>query len=263
VIIVPHADGHVAVTQAAHASMCGELARQWGNQRFGRVEPAEDVYLAAEQHELGWTEWDQLPTLNPSTGLPFTVRELDLAVHLPMQLEGPRELASTNPYAALLASLKHASMYRRPSVIGLLSSEGRQIRGYIERSRALQTKLRSKLEIDDADVERNWRLVRTWDGLSHDLLLGRAPCTRRAVPTAAGAAVELKLWRHDGFHGIDPWPFADDRVTVRAEGRLLSETFSDQERMRAALTEAPRMTLAYELVRDTTRRPRQQTDPAA
>jgi Protein of unknown function (DUF3891) len=249
VIIIAHPDGHVAVAQADHARMCGELARCWGNERFGQVEPADEVYLAAEQHELGWAEWDRSPTLDPSTGLPFTVLDLELVIHLPMQIEGPRKLASVSPYAALLASLKHTSMYDRPHITGLLRPKGRQVRSYLDRSRALQAELRTELPIGDAEIERNWRLVRTWDGLSHDLLLERAPCTRREVPAAGGTAVELRLRREDGIHTLDPWPFADDRVRVHAQGRLLKQTFSDQERMRAELAEAPRVTLSYELVR--------------
>jgi Protein of unknown function (DUF3891) len=249
VILVAHDGGHVAVTQAAHAAMCVELGRAWGNARFGAVEPADEVLLAAEEHELGWREWDRAPELDPATGLPFSVRDLDLDVHLPMQVDGPRELADRSPYAALLASLKHASMYSRPSPLGLVRADGRRVRDFLDRSRALQTELRARLDLGDDEVERNWRLVRAWDALSHDLLFDRAPCTRPAVPAAGGDAVDLRLERRGGAHVLNPWPFAADRVEVHAAGRLLEAPFDDQERMRGALAAAPEVTLTYELVR--------------
>lgn len=226
--------------------MCAELASAWGNERFGAVEPIDVVRLAADQHELGWAELDRWPMLDPSTGLPFTVRDLDLAVYLPTQLEGPRRLASRSPYAALLTSLHHTSLYARPRATGFLRANGRRLRSFFERSSTLQAQLRGELAVSDAEVERNWRLVRTWDGLSHDLLLERAPCTRPAVP-AAGTTVDLRLERRDGGHALDPWPFSANRVCVRAHGRLLERTFSDEGRMRAALAEAREVTLTYEL----------------
>jgi hypothetical protein len=43
--------GKIAITQPAHAGLSGQLARAWGNERFGDVAPLEEVCLGAEQHE--------------------------------------------------------------------------------------------------------------------------------------------------------------------------------------------------------------------
>jgi hypothetical protein len=90
--------------------------------------------------------------------------------------------------------------------------------------------------------------VRTFDALSHNLLLDRAPCVRTEVPAADGALVDLRLARRDGAHVLDPWPFAAGRVLVRAEGRLLEGSFSDREELHAALARALWIELTYELV---------------
>ena len=42
-------DDLIAVGQPAHAWVSGQLARAWGNGRFGTPEPREEVCLAAEQ----------------------------------------------------------------------------------------------------------------------------------------------------------------------------------------------------------------------
>ena len=70
-LIRPEPDGtFLAIGQASHAWLSGQLARAWGNERFGAVEPWEEVCLAAEQHDIGMAQWERAPTLNPDTGLP-------------------------------------------------------------------------------------------------------------------------------------------------------------------------------------------------
>ncbi|HEY2594793.1 MAG TPA: DUF3891 family protein, partial [Chloroflexota bacterium] len=61
--------GVLAVGQASHAWLSGQLARAWGNDRFGAVEPLAEVALGAEQHDVGMAGWDLAPVRNPETGL--------------------------------------------------------------------------------------------------------------------------------------------------------------------------------------------------
>jgi hypothetical protein len=37
---------------------------------------------------------------------------------------------------------------------------------------------------------------------------------------------------------VDPWPFGVDRLTVRADGRILRDRYDDEEAMRRALADA-------------------------
>ena len=219
--------------------MCAELAAAWGGGAFGPMEPAEELRLAAAEHELRWIAWDRSPTLNPATGLPFTVIELDLEEYIRFQLDGPRLLAERSPYAALLTVHHHMSFYdpRRRDPL---------VRSHLERSAAYRDELRAQVDATDDEIERNWRLIRAWDGISHELLYDWLPA-RRPVPDAEGNDVELSIERRDGALTLTPWPFAATRVTVRAQGRLLETTFTDQEQMHRALAEAPEITLEYEL----------------
>src|SRR2546429_8619389 len=68
--------GLILIGQPAHAWVSGQLARAWGNERFGRFEPWEEVCLAAEQHDIGMAAWDAAPELNEASGLPYSFREL-------------------------------------------------------------------------------------------------------------------------------------------------------------------------------------------
>ncbi len=246
-ILVEAPRGHLAVSQESHAEMCGQLARAWGNGSF--VAPRMDqLILAAERHEMGMRAFDASPALDPASALPATVMTMDLGIHLEAQLEGPRLLEPQSPYAALLVSLKHCAMYERPSAAGRLRPRGRRIGSYLDRSAEYQSRLRSSLRPPPEQVELDWRLVRTWDALSHSLLLGRVPSVRREVPASEERMVDLRLDRDGVAHTLDPWPFSSERVVASAEGRLLEGTFSDEAGMRRALGEAEVVELSYELV---------------
>ena len=66
--------GLIIIGQPAHAWVSGQLARAWGNERFGRIEPLAEVCLAAEQHDVGMAAWDAQPALNVATGTYETLK---------------------------------------------------------------------------------------------------------------------------------------------------------------------------------------------
>src|SRR3954470_12760168 len=142
--------------------MCAQIARVWGSDAFGGFEPRAVVELAVERHEMGMDS--EQPVLNPASGLPKDFDELSHEEHLPAQFSGPEQLAEIEPYAGLLASLHHQSFYRRTSWTALLTRDGRLERQAQRRSVLLQEKLRAKVAAHEAEVRRNQRLLRYWDG---------------------------------------------------------------------------------------------------
>ena len=81
-LIRPVEDGALAIGQLSHAWISGQLARAWGNERFGAPEPRPGVALGAEQHDVGWALFDLEPRWNPDTGLPRSFLELTVDNHL-------------------------------------------------------------------------------------------------------------------------------------------------------------------------------------
>src|SRR5918999_1358555 len=112
-LLRPDGDAVIAIGQPAHAWLSGQLARAWGNERFGAVEPWEEVCLGAEQHDIGMAAWDAAPELNPDTGLPYSFTELPLDRHLGMWAAAPGRVLPQSRYAALLVSLHGAGLYER------------------------------------------------------------------------------------------------------------------------------------------------------
>jgi hypothetical protein len=243
-------DDVIAIGQPAHAWLSGQLARAWGNERFGTVEPWEEVCLAAEQHDTGMAAWEGRPTLNPETGRPRSFMELLLDEHLEIWWRAAPLVIPQSRYAALLVSMHGSALYERRNRDRLEPAEVERVEAFLAGQRELQERLLAGLRADprtapvadDDTVRRNQRLVWTWDSLSLGLLLGWAPFELEAVPAADGEVdVEVRETT------LEPWPFAAPRLELRCEGRRLAGRFEDEDAMRAALEAAPWVTIQIEL----------------
>lgn len=266
-------DGALAIGQPSHAWLSGQLSRAWGNERFGAVEPWEEVCLAAEQHDVGMAAWDLSPTLNPGTGLPHSFIEMPLEQHIELWEAAPRLLVAQSRYAAMLVSMHGTALYGLRDLDALPAGQAARVREYFASQRALQEELLAALRADpeaagdasDERVRRNQRLLWTWDFLSLALCLDWTPCPAKDVPVAgkpgsgpgteAGVETEESLETLElapvedepGSFTLDPWPLAAGQVQLRCEGRRLTGTFSDEAEMRAALDRAPWETVRFEL----------------
>jgi hypothetical protein len=221
-LIRPEPDGSfLAIGQASHAWLSGQLARAWGNERFGAVEPWEEVCLGAEQHDVGWAEWDLDPVIDPTTGRPHTFLSLPLPEKLELWSGAARKMLSQSRYAALLVSMHGTALYERFPPED--PSDQQLVERFLEQQRALQAKLADGFDPDQ--VRRNQKLVFAWDYISLALCLDWAPAEVEDVPTAEGEPVTLAL----GEEGeLDPWPFRHKQVHLKAEGRRLGEaSFED------------------------------------
>jgi Protein of unknown function (DUF3891) len=222
-LLRPDGDDVIAIGQPAHAWLSGQLARAWREP----FEPWEEVCLAAEQHDLGMAAWDRAPKLNPKTGLPRSFMEVELDDHLEIWWRAAPLVLQQSRYAALLVSMHGTALYERRN------RDDARVRVFLDGQAELQAQLLETLRADprtapfaaDEVVRRNQQLVWRWDSLSLGLLL---------------RWTEL---------GLDPWPFRDDRVSLRCEGRRLTGRFDDEEAMRAALDVAPWVTLELDLAR--------------
>jgi hypothetical protein len=245
VVLRHEATGVVAVGQAAHAWLCGQLARAWGNARFGAVAPLDEVVLGAEQHDVGMAEWDLRPMRNHATGLPQSFMEMAVAENLGLWRDGPSRLITQSPYAALLAAMHGRRLYARRDLNAAPREEAELVRDYLVHSEALEHRLRSGLVADDVEIARNSALVWTWDSLSLGLLLDWAPFTLHAVPAADGQVLDIAVTA-DGV--LAPWPFATaGPVVVHCDGRRLTGTYDSDSALQAALDGAPWETLRFRL----------------
>jgi hypothetical protein len=249
--------GVLAIGQPSHAWISGQLARAWGNARFGAVDPYEEVCLGAEQHDIGMAAWDLFPALHPDSGLPRSFMEMPIEVHLELWSAGPRRLIRQSRYAALLASIHGWRLYAHRDLDRMTAAEAAAVRNYLSEQRRLQQEVLAALRADPVTaataaeeiVARNSQLVWTWDTLSLAICLDWAPYAVSDVPTADDP-VRLMLARDTGPRRLtlDPWPLEPDTLSVRCEGQRLAGPYRSDAALREALATAPWETLDFKLI---------------
>ena len=209
------AHGDVYVGQASHAWLAGQMARAWGNSRFARPEPFEDVCLAVEQHDIGMAEWDRAPSLHPD-GSPVTFLQMPTELHVELWSAAPGKLLTQSPYAALLVSLHGTALQGNRRHLPLVEA-------FVAEQEALQAELLTALGEDAECVDRNRRLLWALDSLSLSLLLADWMPGAVAAPTRPGEPdVELRFGAAGARHAtVTPWPFAASTLEVGCRGRWL------------------------------------------
>jgi len=240
-------DRMIAFTQPAHAAVSAQLARAWGNELVGRVEPFDDVVLGALLHDIGWLDWEQSPTLNPETGLPHTFLQLPTRVHLGIWETASRRALAFGRYPALLTSMHFTGLYERFHDYDRdTEEEARDARALVARETAFQQELIASLRDDPATsatatddaLDRNRRLVALWDGMSLAVCHGLEQVRSfRSVP-ANGTDIDVAFEPDGEALIVDPWPFAVEPVTLTIDGRELAGPFDDEATMRDTLAAA-------------------------
>ncbi len=240
-------DGNLlCVPQPSHAWMAGRMAEEWHEP----VEPHPEVCLGAAQHDCGWIEWEESPTLNAATGGPHDFTEMETGDHLAIWTRGPRRVAIQSRFAGLVVSLHGTGLYGHSGRSG-----DPTVRAYLESETAWQTALRESLARDprfepcvtDEALGRTRKLVAAWDLLSLHLCRGVAePKVIEAVPFGTDTA-DLRLapaGRPNTF-SLSPWPFRARRVTFRCEAYRIAVPFEGVAALREAIRTAPRFSPTF------------------
>jgi Protein of unknown function (DUF3891) len=241
VILRPDGDAVLAIGQASHAWLSGQLARAWGNDRFPVPAPFEEVCLGALQHDIGMADWDLRPERHPDSGLPRQFFELDRRTHLALWSAAPTHVLSQSRYAALLVSLHGTGLYERFPPNTDDPEIARAVTDYLDGQRALQAQLATEVGATQEELRRNQALLAIWDGLSLAL------CRDQAPHVVDGFALDRADHQLDTFT-LHPWPFAVDHLAVRVEGRRLTGApYPDEATLHAALDRAPVLTVGVAL----------------
>jgi hypothetical protein len=228
--------GVLAISQPTHAWISGQILRAWD-------EPlSEPLLLAAEQHDIGWLDWETAPTFNPQTGRPHLFREIGAAVHSPMWRKGvERALGAWGAHVALLVSRHGGVIYRRYTDRHRISeADAAAARTYLETQAPMEAAWAKTLGLDGAALQKQTTLVALSDTLSLALCGELKTPIEVEAPNARGGTETLRLTERPG-HPFDfvlsPWPLRTDLLTVEGEARPLRATgrFDDEAAMRTWL----------------------------
>jgi hypothetical protein len=250
--------GLLLIPQTAHAWVSGQLALRWGNDRFSRPEPWEELMLVAAQHDNGWAEWELAPRIG-SDGRPVSFTEMDLEEHFAIWQRSAERMQPTSLYGALLISMHATYLYERRLMDDERADtpEMRQsIRGFIDERRAFQESIHRTLAdhprygpaLEEEPLANAFRLLQIWDLLSLLLLMGPLPTyTVEDVPVGPGVQAAMDLAPRDRQTlTLDPYPFSEAPFTVRADGRWMAQqTFGHNALFRRALEQAEWVALEF------------------
>src|ERR1700748_2975501 len=142
--------GALAISQLTHAWISGQILRAWdGN-------TSETLLLAAEQHDIGWMDWETEPTFNAQTGRPHLFREIGASTHAPMWTRGvQRALGAWGTHVALLISRHGGVMYRRSTDRHRVSAaDAAAAQNYLKVQSQIETVWSQALGLEAADLDR-------------------------------------------------------------------------------------------------------------
>ena len=262
----PH-DRTITISQTSHSWISGQLARVWSQELSGRFEPFEPICYAAEQHDIGFLDWENQPTLNVKTGLPHAFDELPESLHLDIWRTGIYQLKPVCLYASLIVSLHLCGLCQRfhRQQNDFARSEASQFlkeqSEYQESARAMLRKDPFLLPaIAPEALAYHRSLVAVWDLFSLQLCRGRCREFKLPdVPFASGQKVDLLISQQSEVEKIwevDPWPFTVESLSTFCDGRVFHRRFNDQEQMREALRNAHHTSVQFLLVPAKSRRKR-------
>lgn len=237
----------LAISQPAHAWLSGQLLRAW-------AEPLpEPLLLAAEQHDIGWLDWETAPSFDPATGRPHLFRHVGAATHAPMWARGvDRSLGAWGRHVALLVSRHGSVIYTRFTDRSRLAAEDFAAAGhYLETQAALQAGWAAALGLDGEALAFETGMVALSDTLSLALCGEvRTPLTLES-PRRGGGTDAISLTSvASGTFALHPWPFGAPSLELELEARPLPAggRFADEAGMLAWHASPARVPLRVRLV---------------
>jgi hypothetical protein len=241
--------GVLAISQPSHAWISGQILRAWDEAL------SEPLLLAAEQHDIGWLDWETAPTFNPQTGRPHLFREIGAAVHSPMWRQGvERALGAWGAHVALLVSRHGGVIYRRYTDRHRISeADAAGAQTYLQTQAPLEAAWAKTLGLDAAALQKQTTLVALSDTLSLALCGELKTPFEVEAPSASGGTETLRLIERAGRpfdFVLSPWPFRKDVLDVEGEARPLPAAgrFDNEAAMRTWLRSPERAVFRARLV---------------
>lgn len=103
----------VCITQPDHAELASRLIDAWCADGLPTRPTRALVVLATRLHDIGWTEEDAAPRIDPDTGAPADFINAPLAVRQGIWPRAVAALAPRDPYVAALVAQHALTVYRR------------------------------------------------------------------------------------------------------------------------------------------------------
>src|SRR3954463_3711723 len=99
----PPGTPRLAITMYAHNALCLQFANAFGNDRFERLEPFDEMVYVISNHDAGWLEYDRNPGIDTVTDLPYNLVDTPPASIITTSKLSPDFNQRQHPYCGLIS----------------------------------------------------------------------------------------------------------------------------------------------------------------
>jgi len=261
------------ITHPDHAHLAGEFATAWGNGQFRRPEPRAHVLKGISCHDDGWAARDAHPSITrqgkPSAfstelvGKYSAFEEIDLEDYLAVRDRAVRIIAEADPYAGLLISMHTYNLLTAHADLSTIAPEGLiLLDAFLDRQREYQGELKKAITADPAltplekseqTILEHFRLLQACDNLSllTCVAFGSHAHLLHPLPLNNGGTAEVTVAPIAPRHFLlDPWPFAEAKLTFQFPARhVAGKTFDSSSELDAAFSAAKQEKLVVTLTK--------------
>lgn len=250
------------VTHVDHARLAGMFAIHWGNDRFIRPEPRDDVMLGISTHDDGWEQRDAAPEITkqgkPSAfsselvGTYSAFEEIDLRDYLAVREAAVKQVTANNLYAGLLVSMHtYDLLQNRADHRTIAPDHLLLLKNFLQAQQVFQAEAKSKLvtgneyspeDVTEARIADNFQLLQACDNLSLLTCVDYQSSANllHALPVKNGGRQPINVEHLDKRHfRLSPYPFAKSPLTIHFPARFVpSSHFASNEELREEFNDA-------------------------
>jgi len=277
-MVNPYDDSRLMLAlQIDHSRVAGFFAAHWGNQDFARPEPYASVVLAAQEHDIGWWEWEMCPSTLNDKGFPLDYHDGSLKylgqLRLDFYKNAVDHVRNRDPYAALLMSMHGVALmnagYGKYAYPPDRSGDPR-VKAYIDNQEELRLKLIEELRhserfkdfASDEQVWTNYEYMEVFDQLAQ-FVCNRYPLNSKwrklgptnslndvDIPTKPGRApVKIAIDTVSEHRAVmTPYPFDVDPLVFSFSARLVpNRAYKSPEDFLGEFYRAERISISHTL----------------
>jgi hypothetical protein len=234
------------VTMEEHMQMCGQMARAFGNERFARMTPYEQMLFVVENHDRGWDDYDSNPGLDDDQ-LPYIMSRTPTPENMKTNRLSPEFNEKHHAFCGLISSMHSWGLYNKRYGFSRFVVRARTTtsitvkvpyQGEVDalqanelaRQKRLKAELASNPETaawaDEKLIMQGYKLLQFFDTLALYFNLyhagERSEQDYICVPMNLEADETLKLRKlSDQVYSLAPFPFVGDRLKLVCMGRYM------------------------------------------
>ena len=217
------------ISQLEHSRIAGVLAEHWGDGGIAPMTPRDVMVPVVYRHDFGWSDWEQVPHVDPEQGRPLSFLEMNLADSTAIWSRSIDLVEDLGPMAQYVVGTHFVRMRKQgTSVDEPVAAE------FIEHYEACCAVWKPQWQQADPTnntrkvLDRAVRHLQLFDMLSIWLCLAKRNEPLEVVVPDDRPITLIRL--SDSGVRVDPWPFREPTMSIEAPGRQVPQKHYDDAR---------------------------------